>query len=76
MNPALAALCALHARTVLDAREAEALDYAGNPNAIRERAEARTLREQAAALAEMLAEHGIERPTPGQLQLFNDGTVR
>lgn len=69
----IASLAALHARLILEAREAEALDYAGNPHADRERAEARTRRAEATALAELLAPHGIETPPDGQLQLFSDG---
>lgn len=69
----LATLVALHASLLLQARECEALDYAGNPHREHERAEARTRRAEAAALAEVLGPHGIECPIPGQLQLFNDG---
>ena len=69
----LAALVALHARLLLEARECEARDYAGNLNREAERAEARTRRQEAAALAEVLGPHGVEAPMPGQLSLFSDG---
>ena len=69
----IASLVALHARLLLQARECEALDYAGNPHREHERAEARTRRQEAAALAEVLGPHGLALPVPGQLQLFNDG---
>lgn len=71
--PDLAILGALHARLVLEARDCERLDYPENPHAERERANARELRAQAAALAELLAPHGVHVPDSRQLSLFSDG---
>jgi hypothetical protein len=69
----LPALVALHARLLLQAREAEALDYEDNPHRERERAEARKLRQEAAALGEVLEPHGVQIPHPRQLSLLADG---
>jgi hypothetical protein len=70
----LAMLVALHASLILSAREAEAIAARNPDHAERERAEAATRRREAAALAGMLALHGLEPPPAGQLQLFGDGT--
>lgn len=66
-------LAALHARLILEAREAEAVAARNPDHRERELAEAFTRRHEAAALAAMLAPHGIEAPPPGQMQLFGDG---
>jgi hypothetical protein len=69
----LPALVALHARTILQAREAEDLDYEGNPHRERERAEGLRLRRMAAALGEVLEPYGVQIPHPRQLSLLADG---
>lgn len=70
---ALAPLVALHARLILEAREAEAIAARNPAHADRELAEADTRRTEAASLAAMLAGLGIETPPVGQLSLFSDG---
>lgn len=72
----LAALAALHARLILEAREAETLASRNPDHAERERADAAQRRGQAAALADLLAPHGVHVPDPRQLALFSDGGPR
>ena len=69
----LAALAALHARLLLEAREAEAIARRNPDHADRERAEADTRRAEADALAALLEPQGALVAPPGQLSLFSDG---
>ena len=69
----LAALTALHARLILEARDAEALAARGGDHADREASEAATRRTEAEALAALLEPHGVLIAPPGQLSLFSDG---
>jgi hypothetical protein len=69
----LAVLVALHARLILEARESEALAARNPDHHERETSEAEARRIEAAALATLLAPHGLEPPPSGQMQLFGDG---
>ena len=69
----LAALAALHARLLLEAREAEAIARRNPDYADRELAEAGTRRAEADALATLLEPAGVLIAPAGQLSLFSDG---
>jgi hypothetical protein len=72
----LTTLAALHARLILQARDCERLAERNPDHAEREAAEAAMHRAEAAALAALLAPHGVHVPDPRQLALFSDGVTR
>ena len=68
-----ATLAALHARLLLEARDAERIAARNPEHTEREAAEAECRRAEAAALAAVLEPMGVIPAPPGQLQLFGDG---